>query len=515
MMEKICEFCTESRPVVYCNADAAHLCLSCDAKVHSANALSNRHLRSVLCDLCRYRPAYVRCTVHRMSMCCSCDQSLHDSSSQHQKQAVSSYTGCPSAKDFATLWGFQLNEEDNSTPRDQLVSISPSSGDSSVVNLDITRQPCSQFGGPSVSSRENCATLVSNVGPELGSTGQQSKVYKCQQQHTSYILQQILDLKRLQLTDGSDLSPLISGQEQMEINSSIEYLPVKFDRNLDQHLQHSRDLSTDQQRGSSLQDLNVPIKFSQQEHIPSSSNVGLPMQGESFWQCKSPVQSSQLWSQNMQDLGVCEELVCDDDFNIPDVDLTFQNFEELFAGYQDPTRALLDDKDFSCSSIEKDLSRNTSDNSHARAMEDGSVASSLYITRSPHMDNDIGPSNQLHRLPGSEDCPHPIRTSYSTLSFSISRFSADSYGTDCLDSGLSPYITGKPTGNSPELDGAHLKAREIAKKRYKEKKKSRMHEKQIRYPSRKARADIRKRVKGRFVKAESYDSDTVDVARSY
>lgn len=71
----------------------------------------------------------------------------------------------------------------------------------------------------------------------------------------------------------------------------------------------------------------------------------------------------------MQDLGVCEELLCDDDFNIPDVDLTFQNFEELFAGDQDPIRALLDDKDVSCSSIEKDLSRNTSDNSHARAME--------------------------------------------------------------------------------------------------------------------------------------------------
>lgn len=124
------------------------------------------------------------------------------------------------------------------------------------------------------------------------------QVYKYQQQHTSYILQQILDLKRLQLTDGSDLSPLISGQEQMEINSSIQYPPVKLDRNLDQHLQHSQDHSTDQQRGSSLQDLNVdtkPFKFSQQEHnIPSSSNVGLPMQGESFWQCKSPVQNSQV-----------------------------------------------------------------------------------------------------------------------------------------------------------------------------------------------------------------------------
>lgn len=71
----------------------------------------------------------------------------------------------------------------------------------------------------------------------------------------------------------------------------------------------------------------------------------------------------------MQDLGVCEELVCHDDFNIPDVDLTFRNFEELFGGDQDPNRALLDDKDMSYSSVEKDMSIDKSDNGLARAME--------------------------------------------------------------------------------------------------------------------------------------------------
>lgn len=41
------------------------------------------------------------------------------------------------------------------------------------------------------------------------------------------------------------------------------------------------------------------------------------------------------------------------------------------------------------------------------------------------------------------------------------------------------------------------------------------HEKQIRYPTRKARADVRKRVKGRFVKKENYDSNFIDVTQSY
>ena len=122
------------------------------------------------------------------------------------------------------------------------------------------------------------------------------QIHKVRQQHTSYILQQILDLKRLQITDGSNLSPLIHDQEQLDISSI--HAPEKFNENIDQHLQHSQDLSTDlQQMDDSLQELKadtLPFTFSQQEQLPSSSNIGLPLHGESFWQYKSPVQSSQV-----------------------------------------------------------------------------------------------------------------------------------------------------------------------------------------------------------------------------
>lgn len=41
-------------------------------------------------------------------------------------------------------------------------------------------------------------------------------------------------------------------------------------------------------------------------------------------------------------------------------------------------------------------------------------------------------------------------------------------------------------------------------------------EKKIRYASRKARADVRKRVKGRFVKAgDAYDYDPLNQTRSF
>lgn len=52
--------------------------------------------------------------------------------------------------------------------------------------------------------------------------------------------------------------------------------------------------------------------------------------------------------------------------------------------------------------------------------------------------------------------------------------------------------------------------------RYKEKKKTRQFEKRVRYVSRKARADSRRRVKGRFVKAgDAYDYDPLNDTRSY
>lgn len=52
----------------------------------------------------------------------------------------------------------------------------------------------------------------------------------------------------------------------------------------------------------------------------------------------------------MQDLGVCDEVQCFDDVNIPDVDLTFRNFEELFGSEQEPSR---DEKNMACSFADK------------------------------------------------------------------------------------------------------------------------------------------------------------------
>ncbi|KAJ6689626.1 hypothetical protein OIU85_005984 [Salix viminalis] len=499
-MEKVCEFCKAARPVVYCKADAAYLCLSCDAKIHSANALFNRHLRTLLCDSCRNHPAYAQCLDHRMLMCLGCDRCLHEVSSHHQKRLVSSYLGCPSAKDFASLWGFEFGELDKSVVKDQLVSISCSSVQPSASKFDIPGKSCQQIGRSSRKSRVIHSTLVSGAESGVGSGNQQpeSSYIGPRKESTLFILEQILDLKRLQLTDFDNNTPMKCDHKQKNISSMLN-TSKKLDYNLN-HSQHSQDLVTNlQQADCQLQGLkedSLPLSFSQPEHLSFFSTAANALPGESFWPSKSPIENIQLWSQNMQDLGVCEDNIChDDDYNIPDVDKTFSNFEEFFGGDQDPIQAFLDENDFSCSFIEKDIPLEKSNNSDGRARKDASAASSVYISCSVHIENDKDPSSQTYNCSGSLDPAHTIRSPYSR--YSISSHGAEGRSNEYLDSELSPYISNvEAPCHSPDLEGAHTEARENAMMRYKEKKKARMQDKQIRYAPRKPKNDIRKRGNG-------------------
>lgn len=128
-------------------------------------------------------------------------------------------------------------------------------------------------------------------------------------------------------------------------------------------------------------------------------------------------------------------------------------------------------------------------------LQDASVTSSVYISCSVHIDNDKDPSNQAYNFPGSLDPAQTIRSPYSR--YSISSHDAESRSNEYLDSELSPYISnGEASCYSPDLEDAHTEARENAMMRYKEKKKARMQDKQIRYTSRKPKNDVRKRGNG-------------------
>ncbi|KAK3032626.1 hypothetical protein RJ639_036586 [Escallonia herrerae] len=49
---KRCELCN-SIARMYCESDQASLCWDCDARIHSANFLVAKHLRTLLCHSCQ------------------------------------------------------------------------------------------------------------------------------------------------------------------------------------------------------------------------------------------------------------------------------------------------------------------------------------------------------------------------------------------------------------------------------------------------------------------------------
>ncbi|XP_019057589.1 PREDICTED: zinc finger protein CONSTANS-LIKE 9-like [Tarenaya hassleriana] len=146
-----CDFCGEDKSVVYCRSDAARLCLACDQHVHSANSLSKRHSRTLLCDKCSSGPAWIRCVEEKVSLCHKCDLSAHgnslsaSASSGHKRQTISSYSGCPSSAELASIWSSVLaipTLADGSTSEKALVMMSATENNKlhsqcSLVSPDI------------------------------------------------------------------------------------------------------------------------------------------------------------------------------------------------------------------------------------------------------------------------------------------------------------------------------------------------------------------------------------------
>ncbi|CAI9096121.1 OLC1v1032200C1 [Oldenlandia corymbosa var. corymbosa] len=470
---KNCEFCLNLRPIVYCKADAAHLCLSCDAKVHSANALSSRHPRTLVCESCRYRPAFVQCSDHRMFMCHGCNRSQHDPSSQHQRKVISCYMGCPSAKDFAALWGFELNElEDQTYFQDEFIPTTSATIDTGMTTLN---RSSSGSGGSSVSEVSSSVIKL----PKVGSKREYHKISYAsapdQQDNAGQIWQQILDLRRLQQNQGGASSSYVICQEENDVSSFKHNSKGQLHVNVNQQSQHSTDLDSD------LRDLESSYEKPSAEAFPF---VLSQMDGDSFWQCKSPLQSGQLWTQNMQDLGVCDEARCNDDFSMPDVDPTFTNIEELFGGEQELARALLNE-DATCSSLDKDMSIDKSDNGYERSVEDVSAASSICISHSDTLEKDVESSDNVNHFSVTMNSPS-MQPSYSNLSFSFSRLSAEH-----LDSGQLPEHMRQHlySNNSIDLENTSADTKQNGAMQFKEKKKVRRSEKQSRY--RKARSDVK------------------------
>ncbi|KAI3774133.1 hypothetical protein L1987_48677 [Smallanthus sonchifolius] len=177
------------------------------------------------------------------------------------------------------------------------------------------------------------------------------------------------------------------------------------------------------------------------------------------------------------------------------------------------TKRPSEDGSLDCFVMEKNLSV-TESNSHAEntieATSQDSTFPSSQVAASANVMHGMNGGMLLN--PNAMSLGFPNGQVHLNMSLSLSNITGESSAAaDFQDCGLSPmFLTA--TGESPWEPNfeSSPQARDKAKMRYKEKKKTRTFGKHIRYASRKARADTRKRVKGRFVKAgEEYDYDSL------
>ncbi|XP_066371427.1 zinc finger protein CONSTANS-LIKE 9-like isoform X2 [Miscanthus floridulus] len=406
-MGALCDFCGEQRSMVYCQSDAASLCLSCDRNVHSANALSRRHTRTLLCDRCASQPAMVRCLAENASLCQNCDWNGHiagSSAAGHKRQTINCYSGCPSSAELSRIWSFvsdipNVAPEPNCEQGISMMSIS----DSGVSNQD-------NAAGDNNLLDIASATLISDLGtcdkPLVGSSS----------------------------GAGVNLLPLATDQTAGSVDSTPDKVPYTPDKDM----------------------------FSK----------------DSIYE----------------------------DFCVDDVDLAFENYEELFGTSHIQTEQLFDDAGIdSYFEVKEAPSGNSTEQSKLKQPENSNAVSA-----------DSGMSNP--GVKGDSSVCIPLRQARSSLSLSFPGLTGESSAgdhQDCVVSSL--LLMGEPPWQPPgPEDSIAGGSRDSAITRYKEKKKRRKFDKKIRYASRKARADVRKRVKGRFVKAgEAYDYDPLCQTRSY
>ncbi|KAI0504682.1 hypothetical protein KFK09_015634 [Dendrobium nobile] len=104
---RTCDACkgqTVASAILFCRADAAFLCGTCDARVHSANKLASRHERVWLCEVCEQSPADVTCKADAAALCSSCDADIHSANplaSRHQRIPIVPFFDSPTADSTA------------------------------------------------------------------------------------------------------------------------------------------------------------------------------------------------------------------------------------------------------------------------------------------------------------------------------------------------------------------------------------------------------------------------------
>uniref|UniRef100_A0A1J3D312 Zinc finger protein CONSTANS-LIKE 5 n=1 Tax=Noccaea caerulescens TaxID=107243 RepID=A0A1J3D312_NOCCA len=85
-----CDACKSVAAAVFCRADSAFLCITCDTRIHSFT----RHERVMVCEVCEQAPAAVTCKADAAVLCVTCDSDIHSANplaSRHERVPVESF----------------------------------------------------------------------------------------------------------------------------------------------------------------------------------------------------------------------------------------------------------------------------------------------------------------------------------------------------------------------------------------------------------------------------------------
>ncbi|CAI9756380.1 unnamed protein product [Fraxinus pennsylvanica] len=444
-----CDYCGDNPAIIYCRADSAKLCLSCDQHVHSANALSKKHLRSQICDNCGSEPVSVRCATDNLVLCQECDWDAHGScnvASSHDRVPVDGFSGCPSALELASAWGLEIEDKKPlglSSGLDQgwwgglLESWMSKDGLSSSVMLQDLTVP----NGNSV--------IYSNCGGEMMKKGSPN----CGKQK-QVILKQLLELYNQELADvgidgsgGGEEEEVVPGTPRYQGNEIVPY--------------EEQPQEKQQQNGgfTSLLMMQKPLNPKEK--------------GNMLWNTSTSDHGAQIWDFNLGQLrGLEESGALEMEYGASDQYMV-QNSGKLLKGASLATRR--------------------------------GVA--LPGVNFPIARENVIPFNSASNIPTAS--PGPATSESNNLPVSrpksCSGFSMPSSGGSKDIHFVDHAVLVKNESTTAAITKADMellaKNRGNAMQRYKEKKKTRRYDKHIRYESRKERADTRKRFKGRFVKA--------------
>lgn len=113
---RVCDTCRSMPCIVYCHADSAYLCSSCDTQVHAANRVASRHERVWVCEACERAPAAFLCKADAVSLCSSCDADIHSANplaSRHHRVPILPFLGpLFSNKEGPRDWELELEAEE-------------------------------------------------------------------------------------------------------------------------------------------------------------------------------------------------------------------------------------------------------------------------------------------------------------------------------------------------------------------------------------------------------------------